>query len=177
LIDNKEYLKIGVITGTHGLNGRLKIFVITDDLNRFSIDNQIYLLYKNEYKEYRITDFVEPKKKIALLKLENIDSIDIAERYKNVNLFIDKLEAELTKKNLKEDSFYYYDIIDCEVFMNKEKFGVVKEIFQAGSGDILIITDKDNKEYMIPFIESMVDISKIDQKKIEITPAEGLFDL
>jgi len=168
---------VGTITGTHGLNGRLKIYVITDDLNRFSVGNKIFLLFENEYKSYKITDFVEPKKKIALLKLETVNSIELAEKIKGIDLFIDKIEAELSRKNLEENSFYYYDIIDCEVFMNKEKFGIVKEIFQAGSGDILIITDKNDKEHMIPFIESMVDTSDIHQNKIEITPVEGLFDI
>lgn len=172
-----EFLRIGKITGAHGLNGRLKIEVISDFMERFEAGNQLYLYDGLEYRQYRIIEFIQRPSKSSLLKISSISDRDTALSYMGRELFIDKRIAEKTRKNLGPDDYYYYDIIGCLVYWKGDYFGKVVDIMKAGEGDVLLIKDSTNKEFFIPFIESMVDVNKIFDRRIDINPIDGLLDI
>jgi len=48
---------------------------------------------------------------------------------------------------------------------------------EAGSGEVLIITDETGRDFMVPFVESMVDTRDIRDKKLYLDPVEGLLDI
>jgi 16S rRNA processing protein RimM len=175
LIEKKEYLRIARITGVHGLNGRLKIYVITDIPDRFKINNRIFIEHKGEYRIFSIKGFSVNKGKIALLQLDGITDRDSAENYRGADIFIDRDDAEKTRSGLEDGSFYYCDIIGCTAFLDGKPFGEVTDIMDAGSGSILVITSGE-KDFMLPFVESMVDTAEIKRMRIDIKPVEGLFD-
>lgn len=177
MINNEEdFLRIGKIIGTHSLKGRLKVYVISDNLNRFSPGKTLIVKNDKNYFKQRILEFKPYKKRIHLLKFEGIESIDEAERLKGYELFITFAEAEESRIELEEGSYYYYDIIGTDVFIDDNLFGTVTEIMEAGSGEILVITDINGKKQMVPFIISMVNTERIKDKRIDIYPVEGLID-
>ncbi len=177
MIDESQLIRIAVIIGTHSLKGRFKIYLVSDSPDRFKINNYIYLKEEKGYSYRKITEFKHRKNRIYLLKLDGIDSISAAQDYKCSELFITKLYAEESRKYLEEDSYYYYDIIGCKVYLGKKEFGEVTEILEAGAGEILIISDKSGKKIMVPFVKSMVDTANISEKRIDIYPVEGLIDI
>lgn len=172
----KSYLRIAVITGAHGLNGRLKVFLISDIISRFEKGKKILLKKNENYNEFKVLEFKQHKGRNYLLLLEKVNDRNLAESLKGIEIFIEKSIAEDTRDQLEEDSFYYFDLIDCKVYHNNKEFGLVKDIIEAGSGNVLVIKTLDGIEHMVPFVESMVDTSFISEKKIKINPVEGLFD-
>ena len=172
----KSYLRIAVITGAHGLNGRLKVFFISDIISRFKKGNTVLLKENDIYNEFKVSEFKQHKGRNYLLLLDEVNDRNSAESLKGVEIFIDRSIAEETRDQLEDDSFYYFDLIDCSVFHDDKEFGIVKDIIEAGSGNILIIETPEGIEHIVPFVESMVDISNIHEKKITIKPIEGLFD-
>ncbi|HNX23464.1 MAG TPA: ribosome maturation factor RimM [Spirochaetota bacterium] len=171
-----NYLRIAKIKSAHSLDGKLKIHVISDIAERFEKGNTVYLKLKEEYKKYVISTFNPMKKRTALLKLEGINDRNSAELLDGVEIFIDKEAAESIRPELDEDSFFYQDIIGCKVKYKGRDFGVVLDIFEGGSGDLLVIEDNNNKTVLIPFVDQMVDTNGISEKTIEINPVEGLLD-
>ena len=177
MIQKEEFIRIAIITGVHGLLGRLKIKVTSDLLERFEVENIIYLKIDGQYNKFKITEFINYKKKVGLIRLEGIDDRNKAEKFRGTEIFIEKDNAEKTRDKLGEDSFYHYDLLGCSVYYKGALFGKIVKILEAGAGDVLVISDKNCKEFMIPFVESMVDTKNIFDNKIEIYPVEGLFDL
>ncbi|MFA5520073.1 MAG: PRC-barrel domain-containing protein, partial [Spirochaetota bacterium] len=59
---------------------------------------------------------------------------------------------------------------------NNVLFGKVKDLFEAGAGEILVIENEAKKEVLVPFVESMVNTDRIKDGIIEISPVEGLLD-
>ena len=173
---DEQFLRIGKIIGAHGLHGRLRILAITDVRERFEIGNYIYLKVRGEYNRYRILDFIEQKGRQCLIVLEGISNRDGALTLKGIEVFIEKEEAEKTRHLLGEDTYYYYDIIGCSVYLREELFGRVTDILEAGAGEILVIEDTSGKEFLIPFVHSMVDIRELFNRKIFIYPIEGLIE-
>lgn len=172
-----DFIRIGVVTGLHGLNGRLKIQIISDIAERFSPGNRVYISKGTESSLHTIIGLTIRKEKQGLLKLEGIDSAEEAAGYRGADLLIPASEARAFKSNLEEEEYFYSDIIGCDVFLHNEVFGVVADIMRAGSGEILVVAAKNGKQYMIPFVTSMVDMSRISEKRIVIHPVEGLFDI
>jgi 16S rRNA processing protein RimM len=177
LIHENSYLRVAKIISPHSLDGKLKIHVISDIAERFEKGSTLYLKVKNTYKKFIISNFIPVKNRIALLKLEGIDDRNSAEIIGKVEIFIDRSTADSIRPNLDEDSFFYQDLIGCTVLHEKRDFGLVIDILEGGSGDILIIEDKNKKKILIPFVDSMVNTSNIEKKVIEISPVEGLIDI
>lgn len=171
-----EYLRIAIITGAHSLDGGLKVHLVTDNPDRFSPDIPVYMRRKGGYVQYQVEDFTLHKNKIGYLYLAGIMTREEAESLKGFELFIPMEFAEKTRDELDEDTFYYYDIIGCSVYLDGRPFGTVADIMEGGAGEILIVQDADGAEHMVPFVESMVDTERLKEKRIDIHPVEGLFD-
>jgi len=172
-----DYIRIAVVTGTHGLKGRLKVLVISDIRERFGAGKSVFIKTTTDIREFKILNFIEQKGKTGLLELEGIDGRDAAQSLKGSEICIDRAEAERTRGALEEDSFYYYDVIGCAVYRDDESFGTVTDILEAGSGEILIISNETGRQFMVPFVASMVDTKNIRNGRLDIHPVEGLFEV
>ncbi|MDY6933111.1 MAG: ribosome maturation factor RimM [Spirochaetota bacterium] len=173
----KEYLRVGKIIGAHGLHGRLRIIVISDLRERFEEKSIIYLDIHGEYRAYKSLGLVGIQTKSSLLELDGIIDRDAALNLKGCEIYIDKKEAEGTRGNLAPELYYYYDIIGCTVFWKGNHYAEVVDIIRAGEGDVLVIKNNDNKELLIPFVESMIDTERIFEGRIDINPIDGLFEI
>ncbi|MDY6968672.1 MAG: ribosome maturation factor RimM [Spirochaetota bacterium] len=176
MIKENNFLRIGTIIGVHGLKGRLKIFIITDILERFNPGNKILIKTAGQYREYLVKEFIHMPGKVSLLQLEGISNREELILLKGCEIFIEKSNAENAREVLDPDQFFFYEIIGSNVYWKGDYFGEVVDIILAGESDVLIIKDNTGKEYLIPFVESMVDTKHISKGIIEINPIIGLID-
>lgn len=166
----EEYLEIGQIVNTNGLKGFLKVKPLTDDITRFEDLETIYIQKAKELIEFKIQD-VKYNKNMVLLKLEGIDDITEAEKYKNCYIKINREDAV----ELEEDSYFIVDIIGSEVFTEEgEDLGKVVDVLQTGSNDVYTVKTLDGKEILLPAIEDVIKNVDIENKKIVIHLMEGL---
>jgi len=173
-----DYIRIAVVTGVHGLSGRLKILVISDISDRFERKKPVFIKINDRYQKFAVLNYSLYKDRGGLLELEGIDDRSTALSLKGSDIYIEKAEAERTRgRTLEEESYYFYDIIGCSVYYKGRLFGSVSDIMETGAGEILIIEIDKGKEYMIPFVESMVDTNEIRKNKLTIHPIEGLIDI
>ena len=177
MIPEKDYLRIARITGSHGLHGEVKVYVITDIPERFSVGKALYFGFEKASREYRVEGFRPMKGRILLLKLEGVDTRNDSDLLKGMDIFIKGSEAENGRDLLEENSFFYYDLIGCSVYLKGKEFGTVIDIMEAGAGDILVIESRERGRVMVPFVESMVDTGRVKEKIIDINPVVGLFDI
>ncbi len=165
-----EYIEIGQIVNTNGLKGVVKINPFTDDINKFKSLKYIYIQLKNELKKVKIEQ-VRFNKNQVLLKLEGIDSIEEAEKYRN---FYVKTEKE-TQEELGEDTYYIVDLIGLDVFSDKDEYlGKIDDVFPTGSNDVYVIKDNLGKQILIPAIADVVKKVDLKNKKMIINLIPGL---
>ncbi len=172
-MSSKEYFRIGVIAGIHGLDGCLKVYIVTDFPERFSGDVPVYVNIRGHYKAFSISGFTFAAKRQGYLYLDGISDVTSANALKGCELFID---AEDITFDTDDNSFHYSAIIGCEVYLNNVSFGHVADIIQTGAADTLVIRTSEMKEYLIPFVESMVKTDRLHERIIEIYPIEGLIE-
>jgi len=165
-----NYLRVGVITTTHGLRGEVKVFSTTDDVKRFNDLKEIILDTGKELLTLEI-EGVKFFKQFAILKFKGIDNINDIEKYKGKDLLVTRENAV----KLEKDEYFIYDIIDSEVFTDEgAKLGILTEILTTGANDVYVVTTAEKKEILLPSIkECILDIDATN-KKITVHIMKGL---
>ncbi|WP_454053500.1 ribosome maturation factor RimM [Clostridium sp. Marseille-Q7071] len=156
----KEFMSIGQITKPHGVRGEVKVFSLADSLEEFTVLKKVYI----DGVEREITS-CKLQSDRAILKIEGIDSMDEAEKYRNKYLKIHREDA----KELPEDSYYIADLIDCKVFDTEgEELGTIYDVIETGSNDVYWV--KGEKEVLIPALKDIVVKVDIENNEITIKP-------
>ena len=165
-----EYIEIGQIINTNGLKGVVKVNPFTDDISKFEDLKYVYIQLKNELKKVKIEQ-VRYNKNQVLLKLEGIDSIEEAEKYRNFYL---KTEKE-SQEDLGEDTYYIVDLIGIDVYSDKNEYlGKIEDVFPTGSNDVYVVKDNLGKQILIPAIADVVKEVDLKNKKMIINLIPGL---
>ena len=149
-----DYTVVGKIINTHGVKGEVKVFPLTDDMERFSYLKKAYI---GEDKLEVNLQNVKYHKGFVIIKFKEFDNIN------QTTCFIDD---------------FIHDLMDCKVFdISGKKIGVIKDILQTGSNDVYVVDDNiNNKEYLIPAVKAFVREVNIVDKKIIIDPIEGMIE-
>lgn len=164
-----EYIVVGKIVNTHGIKGDIKVYPYTDDIERFSDLENIYI--GKEKLSIEIEN-VKYHKGMVLLKLKGFDNINEVLHFKDEIIFID----EKDKVKLPKDNYFIYELIDCKVFdVDGNPLGYIKDVLQNSSNDVYIVKDKD-KEYLIPAVKKFIKEVNVLEKKIIIDPIEGMIE-
>ena len=165
-----EYIEIGQIVNTNGLKGVVKVNPFTDDISKFEDLKYVYIQLKNELKKVKIEQ-VRYNKNQVLLKLEGIDSIEEAEKYRNFYL---KTEKE-SQEDLGEDTYYIVDLIGLDVYSDKNEYlGKIEDVFPTGSNDVYVVKDNLGKQILIPAITVVVIKVDLKNKNMTINLIPGL---
>lgn len=165
-----EYLSIGQIVSTHGIKGEVKIYPLTDDINRFKRLKDIYIEFNNEHKKYNVSAS-KLLKNMAVLKLEGIDTVEqaLSLRDKYVQVHRDKAVK------LSKDSFFVADLLEMDVFEeNHNLLGKLKDVMRTGSNDVYVIQTVEGTEILIPALKTVVKQIDVENKKIIVNLPEGL---
>ena len=166
----EEYFEIGQIVNTSGLKGVLKIKPFTDDIKKFSNLKTIYIKTKNGLTEFKIEQ-VRYVKNMVMLKLAGIDTVEEAEKYRN--LYIKVLRDQ--EEELEEGSYYVVDILGCKVNTDaNQELGKIVDVFQTGSNDVYVVKDEQGKQILLPAIKQVIKNVDIKNKIITVHLLEGL---
>lgn len=165
-----DYTIIGKIINTHGIKGDLKIYPLTDSLDRFFDLEKIYI---GNSKEEVIIKEVKTHKGFALLRFENLENINDVLKYKEEFIYID----EVNKIKLQENHYFISDLIGCRVLLKDGKeIGILIEVLQGGANDVYVVLSPEKKEFLIPAVTEFIKTVDIDNNLIIIDPIEGMIE-
>ena len=167
-------LKVGKIVNTHSLKGEAKVISSTDfEEERFKKGSKLLITRGNQLIREVVVQSYRNHKNFLLVKFEGIDSVEEAEKLKNLQIKIDSDEVG----ELEENEFYFHEIIGCQVFdENDRNLGEIIDILTPGANDVWVIKGEEGKEILIPYIEDVVKQIDITNKKVNIEVMEGLID-
>lgn len=165
MFDVHKMLCVGEIVNTHGVRGEIKIIPLVDDAN----DLLDYTYYFVEDKKYNV-ETVRFHKNFALIKLEGINDINIAQRLKGK--FLELSREEL--KPLPDGRYYICDLMGLKVIDETlGELGTINEVFNTGSNDVYVVT-YNNKPLCIPDIDGVVKEVDLDNGVMRVILPNGL---
>jgi len=163
---------IGTIINTHGIKGEVKINPSTDFNSRFNPGEIVYLPLKDKDLELIIKKSRNHKQQL-LVQFEGYESIQQVEEWKGNHLYIKASQ----QKQLKENEYYYHEIIGCEMITTEGmRLGEITSILAPGANDVWVVQDEKEQEYLIPYIADVVKKVDVQNKKVIIELMEGLID-
>ncbi len=167
----KNYLTVGYVTKPHGVRGQIKVEPLTDDVTRFKNMKHVFTEEAGNYIKHRITSrSIAPL--YVLLKLEGVDTVEDAEKFRSKYLWIPRSEG----RKLEEGEFYWADIIGCDAVFsdNGKKFGVITEIIETKNNDVYVVKAK-KEDVLIPALKQYVKLD-VDNGTVFIN-REGLEEI
>ena len=164
--------QLGHVIRTHGLKGDITILLDVDHPEDYQNMESVFV----EIDRNLVPFFIESVRitgNRASVKLEDVDSLESAERLRGARLFLplDNLPE------LDETQFYFHEIVGFAV-VDKAlgELGTVKEVYSSGVQSTLAMNYKDS-EILIPVVDHV--IGKVDRKerKLYVDLPEGLLDI
>jgi 16S rRNA processing protein RimM len=165
-----EYLQVGKIIATRGLQGEVKVFSTTDfGDKRFAKKKSIFVLLENEYKELKIKSRI-PNGSLEFLTFDGYNKIEEIEPLVGHFVFVIKNNDDLPK-----GAFFHSDLIGCNIIdENNIILGVVKAVEEFPTQKTLRVSRNGNKDFFVPFIDVFILNVDIIKREIKIKVIPGL---
>src|SRR5260370_22633974 len=106
-------LRVGRISGTHGLKGALRFRPDNPDSDTLAEVKRIFLERDGESREFHLTEMSPLNPTTRRITLEGIADINAAESLKGAVVILATEDVPAAKPG----EFYYYEPIGCEVFL------------------------------------------------------------
>ena len=179
MIENKDWLVIGIITSSHGVEGKLNVKSLSDFKERFTQPGKRWIQKHDEEPIpcNLISGTQKPGKDSFIISLEDIKDRNEADNLKQYKLLVKSNDIP----KLKSNEFHLNQLLDLDVKLNIEGemkiIGKVVDLITENNNLIVIRLNKNNKDVLIPFVKEIV--TKIDRKNkyLVINPPKGLLDL
>ena len=179
MIENGEWLVIGIITSSHGVDGKLNIKSLSDFKERFTQPGKRWIQIDDEEPiTYNLISGIQkPGKNSFIISLEGINNRNEADNLKRYKLLVKSNDIP----RLKDNEFHLNQLLDLDVklFIESEikVIGKVVDLITENNNLIVMRLNQNNKDVLIPFVKEIVP--KIDKKNkyLVINPPKGLLDL
>ncbi len=165
-------LRVGRITGAHGLKGALRFRPDNPDSNTVEQIARVFLESAGHSREFRVASVTRLNASTQRITLEGVADPNVAESLKGAIVLVAAEDMPAPKSG----EFYYYEAIGCEVFLTGgSRIGAIEEIFSNGAHDIWVVRDGE-REFLIPVIEDVVKAMDFAARRVTIEPIPGLLD-
>jgi len=168
-----EYISVGKILNFHGIQGEAKVGFSKNQEDFLKTLKLVYIKQVDGYVKFEVSG-VRFNKTFALVKFEEINSINDLIPYKGCLLFVEKT---VVRETLGEDEFLIDELTGLEVFdLADNKIGIVVGVSNNGVNDLISIKSKSKKISLVPFVKNLVPNVDIKNKKITVNNIEGLIE-
>jgi 16S rRNA processing protein RimM len=166
----EDMLQVGVITGTHGLKGEVKVFPTTDDTDRFLELEDVILDTGKEQLNLKV-EYVKFFKKFVFVKFEGFDDINQVEQFKRCPLLVTRENAV----PLEEDEYYIADLLGLTIVDDSGvTIGKLENVIETGANDVYEVLTENGERILLPAIKECILDVDMDEGIILVHMLKGL---
>ncbi len=168
----EDLLQVGIITGTHGLKGEVKVFPTTDDKQRFLDLEDVLLDTGKELLELKV-EYCKFFKQFVFVKFEGLDDINDVEKYKRCPLKVTRENAVA----LEEDEYYIADLLGLTIVDDSGvTIGTLENVIETGANDVYEVLTQDGGRILLPAIKECILDVDTEEGIILVRLLKGLID-
>ena len=172
-----DYMEIGKIVAAHGIRGELRVYPSSDFPERFEEKGTRWLLRPNQTQPEAVKllkGYFQEGKGLYIIQLAGIRDRNAAEALRGCLLLVPSSD----RPQLEEGEFHVSDLIGLEVYLQAEQtlVGTVTNMLFAGNDLLEVAIEGQKHPVLIPFVEPIVPVVDLIQRRIEITPPAGLIE-
>ena len=158
-----------------GLKGEMRFFNLCDFPEQF----QAGAVFESDRGEVKIERINLAK---GTIKLVGINTPEEAKKYTNAYLYTDEQKTK-EQIELKEDEYFWFDIIGLKLYENGELLGKVIDIERLPAADYLVVaTDealqKQNlpKRFLVPYLDKFIKSVDLQKRAIQADGAKEILE-
>lgn len=167
-----EYLSLGKIVDSFGVDGTVKIYSTTSfGEKRYKKGSRVFIYNPQEdgRKEFEVVKY----RHSGFFDFVKFVELTTPEEVKTMKGF--EIQVIKNNKDLDKDTYFYSDLRGCKVVdENRNELGTVKEVEEFPAQITFRVSRKNGKDFFVPFIKEFVKEVNIDEKIIVIHVIEGL---
>ena len=160
-------IKIGKIVNTHGIKGELRL------LSKFPYKDKVFINNMTIYidkKDKEIINTYRKHKNFDMITLKGYNNINEVLKYKGKNVYVNDSDIKLDNNKYLDE-----ELIGLNVIYEDNNKGTIVDIERYDKAVLFNIKNND-KEYLIPYNDNIIDKIDINNKRIYIKDIKGLFD-
>lgn len=165
-------IAVAILGKTHGLKGELKLHPFTNFPEIIESLEEIFL-YNEKTKQFMVAtvENLRLADGYYIIKLNGVENVENARKFVGSKVYINKDELP----NLSKDEYYFFEIVGSQVIDESGKvLGVVDEVIQTGSNDVIVVNKNKEDEILIPVIYDYIITLDKENKKIVVKVPEWL---
>ncbi|HOB42436.1 MAG TPA: ribosome maturation factor RimM [Bacillota bacterium] len=167
-----QLVLIGVIMGTHGLWGELRVRPENGDPRRFCGIDRVFLGRENcaDFQERKVIS-ERAHGEASLVLLEGVEDVETGKLLKGFGLYLPVEELP----ELPEDEFYAFDLVGLGVYAKTgERLGIVKEVIELPANDVFVVKPDSGREFLVPAVGDIVCEIDVAERRMIIDDRPGL---
>jgi 16S rRNA processing protein RimM len=181
LVPPDGWMEIGTIVGAQGVKGEVRVYPNSDFPERFERAGERWLWGSKDLEPRSIElekGYQIPGKNLYVVRLSGITDRTQAEQLRGQMLVLPISD----RPQLAPDEYHSQDLISVPVFHQQTgaEIGIVTDIFSAAHEILVVsvpIADGNTAEVLIPFVDEIVPVVDLIQRRIEVLPPPGLIEL
>lgn len=172
-MQKKDCFYLGKIVSKFSFKGEVLAKLDTDDPESYLEMESVFVEYDKNLVPFFIEKSSLQRSELLRIKFEDVEDEADADDLLKCELYLPL--SKLPK--LKDDQFYYHEIIGFEVIdKNYGSAGIIKSVNDS-TPQALFEIKKDGKEVLIPINDDFIDRLDKPNKKIFVNTPEGLIEM
>ena len=170
-----EYIEIGKLKKTHGLNGELKGTIEDRFIPDAANVEAFFVEKRGEYTPFFI-EYLRGKGDL-IFKFEEVDAKEDATPFVNKRIYLRRNDISLTEEEIHADGLVYsylsgYEVIDAEL----GTVGTILRVDEFPQQEMATVAYGD-KEVFVPLLEAWIESVDKEEKTVHMALPEGLLDI
>lgn len=172
----QRLVELGVVVGAHALRGELRVRFFGDGPENLLNAERVWLAEGTADADPSRVEVVGAgtgrggEVRLAIRGVERREDA-VALRGRLVMVDAASLEA------LGEDDYYWHELIGCRVETEAgDAVGCVRELWQTGGHDVLVIDAEDGRQILVPTARSIMKQVDLGDRRIVIDAIPGLLE-
>ena len=172
----RQRVVLGEITGVHGLRGEVRVRIAGDAPDHLFAAEAVWIgrsAGDAEARRYGVQGAGSARAGEVRLRLEGIATREAAQALRGRVV----MAAPSLLDALPEGEFYWYELIGCRVeSATGEVVGTVREIWETGAHDVLMVEDEDGVRRLVPTAAELMTEIDVEAGRIVVADLPGLLE-
>jgi 16S rRNA processing protein RimM len=175
-IQQQQRIVLGEIMGPHGLRGEVRVRIASDDPETLLRAEAVWLGKSPgdpEARRYRVHGCGPGRKGEVRLRFDGVEGREAVGHL--VGMLVTSPATLLPE--LPAGEFYWYELIGCRVATEGgEQVGRVREIWETGAHDVLVVEDEEGVRRLIPTAAELMKDVDLVERRIIVVDLPGLLE-
>lgn len=170
----RALVELGRVVGPHGVRGIVRLRFFGDGPDNLLRAERLWLAAEGDEQEPREIEIVSAgsgRPGEVRLGIRGVEDRDAAQALRGRRVLG---EAEALEP-LPEGEHYWYELIGCEVMADGRRVGRVREIWETGAHDVLVV-EGDHGTCLVPTARQLIQEIDVESGRIVIEAPPGLLD-